>query len=67
MYSHVSCSAPSNSPPPQGRKDMPLDDVVALYTSLVNLALKCYPAEISYVDKALECTADVFKAREAAP
>ena len=60
-------------PPPQththtqGRKDMPLDDVVALYTSLVNLALKCYPAEISYVDKALECTADVFKAREAAP
>ena len=46
---------------------MPLDGVVALYTSLVNLALKCYPAEISYVDKALECTADVFKAREAAP
>lgn len=51
----------------QGRKEMPLDDVVALYTSLVNLALKCYPAEIDYVDKALECTADVFKAREAAP
>ena len=33
---------------------MPLDDVVALYTSLVNLALKCYPAQIDYVDKALE-------------
>ena len=46
---------------------MPLDDVVALYTSLVNLALKCYPAQIDYVDKALECTLDVFKKREAAP
>ena len=54
-------------PPPQGRNDMPLDDVVALYTSLVNLALKCYPAQIDYVDKALECTVEVFRKREAAP
>ena len=46
---------------------MPLDDVVALYTSLVNLALKCYPSEISYVDKALECTVEVFRQREASP
>jgi hypothetical protein len=46
---------------------MPLDDVVALYTSLVNLALKCYPSHIDYVDKALECTLEVFKKREAAP
>ena len=54
-------------PSTQGRKDMPLDDVVALYTSLVNLALKCYPAQIDYVDKALECTLEVFKKREASP
>lgn len=46
---------------------MPLDDVVALYTSLVNLALKCYPERIDYVDKSLDCIATIFKGREAVP
>lgn len=46
---------------------MPLDDVVAMYTSLVNLALKCYPDRIDYVDKSLDCIASIFKKREAAP
>ena len=46
---------------------MPLDDVVAMYTSLVNLALKCYPDRIDYVDKSLDCIASIFKKRDAAP
>ncbi len=52
---------------PQSRPEMPLDDVTALYTSLVNLALKCYSDRIDYVDKALECTLNVITKREAAP
>ena len=51
----------------QSRPNIPLDDVVALYTSLVNLALKCYPDKIAYVDKALECTYEAFSKRDAAP
>lgn len=49
------------------RPDMPLDDVVAMYTSLVNLALKCYPDRIDYVDKSLDCIASIFKKRDAVP
>ena len=45
---------------------MPLEDVVTLYTSLVNLALKCYPAKIDYVDTALSCTHDAFTKRGSA-
>ena len=46
---------------------MALDDVVSLYTSLANLALKCYPDRIDYVDKSLECISNIFKKREAVP
>ena len=46
---------------------MPLEDVVALYASLVNLALKCYPNRLDYVDTALLCTVEVFTKREATP
>lgn len=46
---------------------MPLDDVVAMYTSLVNLALKCYPDRIDYVDMSLDCVANIFKKKEAIP
>ena len=46
---------------------MPLEDVVALYTSLVNLALKCYPTRIDYVDKVLGCIVDISAKRDAAP
>ena len=53
--------------PLQKRPDMPLDDVVALYISLVNLALKCYPENIDYVDKALQCTWNIFSKRDASP
>ena len=46
---------------------MALDDVIALYTSLVNLALKCYSEHIDYVDKALESTFNVITKRNASP
>ena len=46
---------------------MPLEDIVALYVSLVNLALKCYPDRLDYVNTALSCTVDVFVKREATP
>ena len=46
---------------------MALDDVIALYTSLENLALKCYSDHIDYVDTALECTLNVITKRSAAP
>ena len=46
---------------------MPLEDIVALYASLVNLALKCYADRIDYVDKALSCAVEVFLKRDAAP
>ena len=46
---------------------MALEDIVALYASLVNLALKCYPDRIDYVDTALLSAVEVFLKREAAP
>ena len=40
---------------------------MALYTSLVNLALKCYPGRIDYVNKVLGCIVDISAKRDAAP
>ena len=51
----------------KGRHGMPLEDIVALYASLVNLALKCYPSRLDYVDTALLSAVDVFTKREATP
>ena len=39
---------------------MPTEDVVALQVSLINLALKCYPDRVDYIDKVLETTVDIF-------
>ena len=39
---------------------MPPEDIVALQVALVNLALKCYPDRIDYVDKVLETTEEIF-------
>lgn len=39
---------------------MPSEDTVALQVSLINLALKCYPDRVDYVDKVLETTVDIF-------
>lgn len=44
----------------QSRQDMPPEDTVSLQVSLVNLALKCYPDRVDYVDKVLQTTAEIF-------
>ncbi|XP_020900046.2 vacuolar protein sorting-associated protein 35 [Exaiptasia diaphana] len=44
----------------QVREDMPTEDKVSLQVSLINLALKCYPDRVDYVDKVLQYTAEEF-------
>uniref|UniRef100_A0A8C9Z4M6 VPS35 retromer complex component n=1 Tax=Sander lucioperca TaxID=283035 RepID=A0A8C9Z4M6_SANLU len=44
----------------QSRQDMPSEDVVSLQVSLINLAIKCYPDRVDYVDKVLESTVEIF-------
>lgn len=44
----------------QSRPEMPPEDIVALQVAIINLALKCYPERIDYVDKVLETTEDIF-------
>ncbi|KAK7114883.1 vacuolar protein sorting-associated protein 35-like [Littorina saxatilis] len=44
----------------QNRPDMPPEDIVALQVALINLALKCYPTQVDYVDKVLETTEEIF-------
>uniref|UniRef100_A0A8C4QFR8 Vacuolar protein sorting-associated protein 35 n=1 Tax=Eptatretus burgeri TaxID=7764 RepID=A0A8C4QFR8_EPTBU len=44
----------------QSRKDMPTEDIVSLQVSLINLAMKCYPDRVDYVDKVLETTVEIF-------
>lgn len=39
---------------------MPAEDVVSLQVSLINLALKCYPDRVDYVDKVLQSTCEIF-------
>ncbi|KAL1115285.1 hypothetical protein AAG570_007316 [Ranatra chinensis] len=45
----------------QCRTDMPPEDIVSLQVSLVNLALKCYPERVDYVDKVLLTTSLIFE------
>lgn len=44
----------------QNRSDMPAEDIVSLQVALINLAIKCYPDKINYVDKVLETTEEIF-------
>lgn len=39
---------------------MPMQDVIAIYTGLLNLAIKCYFDNTSYVDKVLEAAETVL-------
>lgn len=39
---------------------MESEDIVALYVSLVNLAIKCYADELDYVDTVLKSTEDIL-------
>jgi len=42
---------------------MNLEDVVSMQTALVNLAFKCYPDRVDYMDRVLEATVEVFQKR----
>ncbi len=44
----------------QSRPNMQIHDIVALHTTLLNLAVKCYIDRIDYVDKVLEITETIF-------
>jgi len=44
----------------KSRPNMPVQDIVALHTTMLNLAVKCYPDRIDYVDKVLEITEAIF-------
>ncbi|XP_020284826.1 vacuolar protein sorting-associated protein 35 isoform X1 [Pseudomyrmex gracilis] len=45
----------------QTRQDMPPEDIVSLQVALINLAHKCYPDRVDYVDKVLFTTAQIFQ------
>jgi len=45
------------------RTSMKLEDIVSMQSAVVNLAFKCYPDRIDYVDKVLGATVDVFSKR----
>lgn len=47
----------------QAREDMPVEDIIALQVSLINLALNCYHDRYDYVDKVLEYTVEIFSKR----
>ncbi|CAL8109830.1 unnamed protein product [Orchesella dallaii] len=42
------------------KPDIPSEDIVALQVSLINLANKCYPDKVHYVDKVLGKTTEIF-------
>ena len=44
----------------QTREEMAPEAIVSLQVALINLALKCYPERIDYVDKVLETTEEIF-------
>lgn len=62
MYPHFNSCSFLHPPPSrlQSRQDMPSEDVVSLQVSLINLAMKCYPDRVDYVDKVLETTVEIF-------
>ncbi|XP_043489865.1 vacuolar protein sorting-associated protein 35 isoform X4 [Polistes fuscatus] len=45
----------------QTRQDMPAEDIVSLQVALINLAHKCYPDRVDYVDKVLLTTVQIFQ------
>ncbi|XP_032672448.1 vacuolar protein sorting-associated protein 35-like isoform X4 [Odontomachus brunneus] len=45
----------------QTRQDMPPEDIVSLQVALINLAHKCYPDRVDYVDKVLFTTVQIFQ------
>ena len=45
------------------RPSMKLEDIVSMQAAVINLAFKCYPDRIDYVDKVLGATLEVFGKR----
>ncbi|CAG0880651.1 unnamed protein product [Darwinula stevensoni] len=45
----------------KSRPDMPLEDIVSLQISLLNMAHKCYPSQSDYVDRILQSMNDVLE------
>lgn len=43
------------------RQNLPPEDMVALQVALVNLALKCYPTRVDYIDKVMLSTMEVLR------
>jgi hypothetical protein len=39
---------------------MPLQDIVTLHATILNLAIKCYSDRIDFVDKVLEVTENIL-------
>lgn len=39
---------------------MPVQDIVALHSTVLNLAVKCYIDRLDYVDKIFEITEAIF-------
>ena len=42
---------------------MPLEDVLALYSSLQNLSMVCYPQKLDYVDEVFLLASDIVGKR----
>lgn len=42
------------------RQKLPPEDMVALQVALVNLALKCYPHKVEYIDKVMLTSVEVL-------
>lgn len=40
---------------------MPPEDIVSLQVALINLAHKCYPDRVDYIDKVLLTTVQIFQ------
>lgn len=40
---------------------MPLEDIISLHVSLIDLAFKCYPDKNDYVNQVLGSTVDIFQ------
>lgn len=47
----------------EARTDMPLQHALALYVSLTNLAISCYPSRLDHVDSVLAKVSELLTAR----
>ncbi len=43
---------------------MPLDDILALEASLLNLAITCYPEQLDYVDEVFKFCGEVLEEKK---